>query len=203
MSEAIKAIETEYAGCRFRSRLEARWAVFFDRMGIDWEYEPQGFVVGGRSYLPDFRLTDGGTWIEVKGREKDLDRNLMHAAVLHLPPADPGLPVLVIVGPIPPPPEVGWSWIGFERTNEDGKLVLWSAHWSFTPTSFPQHPLRLGDTSSATNVDAGGPWLEPTADMSTTVNAANYELERGAYRDARSARFEHGESPRPVDPEAR
>jgi hypothetical protein len=38
-----KPIETRYAGCRFRSRLEARWAVFFDRLGIAWEYEPEGF----------------------------------------------------------------------------------------------------------------------------------------------------------------
>lgn len=28
----IRAIETRYAGCRFRSRLEARWAVFFDHL---------------------------------------------------------------------------------------------------------------------------------------------------------------------------
>lgn len=26
----IKPIETRYKGCRFRSRPEARWAVFFD-----------------------------------------------------------------------------------------------------------------------------------------------------------------------------
>jgi len=43
MLMAIAAIETRYAGCRFRSRLEARWAVFYDALGIDWEYEPQGF----------------------------------------------------------------------------------------------------------------------------------------------------------------
>jgi hypothetical protein len=30
----IQAIETEYHGCQFRSRLEARWGVFFDRAGI-------------------------------------------------------------------------------------------------------------------------------------------------------------------------
>ncbi len=35
----IKPIETRYAGCRFRSRLEARWTVFFDHLGIEWEYE--------------------------------------------------------------------------------------------------------------------------------------------------------------------
>ena len=35
----LKAIETEYKGYRFRSRLEARWAVFFDACGVKWEYE--------------------------------------------------------------------------------------------------------------------------------------------------------------------
>ena len=53
----IKAIETIYNGYRFRSRLEARWAVFFDALGVDYEYEPEGFNLpnGGR-YLPDFRV---------------------------------------------------------------------------------------------------------------------------------------------------
>lgn len=39
-------IPTMYKGIQFRSRLEARWAVFFDTLGIEWEYEPQGYVVG-------------------------------------------------------------------------------------------------------------------------------------------------------------
>ena len=30
----IKAIQTEYNGYLFRSRLEARWAVFFDACGV-------------------------------------------------------------------------------------------------------------------------------------------------------------------------
>ena len=51
----IKAIETVYNGYRFRSRLEARWAVFFDAAGIKYEYEPEGFDLGGGLYyLPDF-----------------------------------------------------------------------------------------------------------------------------------------------------
>ena len=44
---ALKAIETEYKGYRFRSRLEARWAVFFDACGVKWEYEPEGYVLSG------------------------------------------------------------------------------------------------------------------------------------------------------------
>lgn len=48
----IKAIPTTYAGVNFRSRLEARWAAFFDLAGIKWDYEP--FDLEG--WAPDFLL---------------------------------------------------------------------------------------------------------------------------------------------------
>lgn len=65
----IKAIETIYNGYRFRSRLEARWAVFFDALGIRYEYEPEGFDLGEAGwYLPDFWLPDQECWFEVKGK---------------------------------------------------------------------------------------------------------------------------------------
>jgi hypothetical protein len=70
----IKAIETPYAGHLFRSRLEARWAVFFDHLGLEWVYEKEGFDLGTEGwYLPDFWLPqvslrgrESGVWIEVK-----------------------------------------------------------------------------------------------------------------------------------------
>lgn len=69
----INAIETDYEGYRFRSRTEARWAVFFDALEIEWEYEPEGFHLGKhRRYLPDFLLPTigvNGTWLEVKGQD--------------------------------------------------------------------------------------------------------------------------------------
>lgn len=79
-SGQIKAIETRYAGYKFRSRLEARWAVFFDALGAQWEYEKEGFELGnGVRYLPDFWLPivgaqpypmglppTPGYWVEVK-----------------------------------------------------------------------------------------------------------------------------------------
>lgn len=79
----IHAIETYYAGHLFRSRLEARWAVFFDSLGIRWEYEPQGYRVGEqrRPYLPDFYLTDLRWWVEVKGASERLDMSLLLDAV--------------------------------------------------------------------------------------------------------------------------
>lgn len=81
------AIETRYSGCRFRSRLEARWAMFFDHMGLRWSYEPEGFqwesplvrAPGGSwetstmRYLPDFWLPDLGSYAEVKGFMSDED----------------------------------------------------------------------------------------------------------------------------------
>lgn len=64
----MKAIETKYKGYRFRSRLEARWAVFFDTLGVKWEYEPQGFEFhDGTRYLPDFWLPDLKLFLEIKG----------------------------------------------------------------------------------------------------------------------------------------
>lgn len=59
-------IETRYQGYRFRSRLEARWAVFFDALGCAWEYEKEGFDLGGVWYLPDFWLEDIACYAEVK-----------------------------------------------------------------------------------------------------------------------------------------
>ena len=47
MNNDIKAIETEYDGHRFRSRLEARWAVFFNAIGLTYEYEIEGFEMDG------------------------------------------------------------------------------------------------------------------------------------------------------------
>jgi len=66
----IKAIETKYNGYRFRSRLEARWAVFFDKLDIKYEYEPEGFDLDGVWYLPDFWLPGlyCPSWVEIKGQ---------------------------------------------------------------------------------------------------------------------------------------
>lgn len=65
----IKPIETYYKGYKFRSRLEARWAVFFDELGINWRYEHEGYkLYDGTWYLPDFWLPtfNGGMFVEVK-----------------------------------------------------------------------------------------------------------------------------------------
>lgn len=63
----LKPIETVYNGYRFRSRLEAKWAVFFDALGVEYEYEPEGFTLSnGDYYLPDFFLPKSKIYVEVK-----------------------------------------------------------------------------------------------------------------------------------------
>lgn len=48
----VRAIPTIYNGVEFRSRLEARWAVFFDAMRVRWEYEIEGFeLAAGRDRI--------------------------------------------------------------------------------------------------------------------------------------------------------
>lgn len=68
----MKPIDTLYKSNFFRSRLEARWAVFFDALGVSYDYEPQGFKHEGEYYLPDFYLPGcylrhkKGLYLEIK-----------------------------------------------------------------------------------------------------------------------------------------
>lgn len=78
---AIQAIETYYKGYKFRSRLEARWAVFFDSLGIRWEYEPEGLNINGVYYLPDFYLPDSHQFFEVKGVLDSQDEQKIQALI--------------------------------------------------------------------------------------------------------------------------
>ena len=89
MPTPIPAIQTEAFGCLFRSRLEARCAVFLEAMGLRWDYEPEGFELPSGRYLPDFKVYKedcpaGYYWIECKGgiptdQEVQLARELAKA----------------------------------------------------------------------------------------------------------------------------
>ena len=71
----MQAIDTFYNGNYYRSRLEARWAYFFDLLQVPYLYEPEGFKNGNERYLPDFYLNathlrdnkqDIGVYLEIK-----------------------------------------------------------------------------------------------------------------------------------------
>lgn len=63
----LKAIDTPYKNYLFRSRLEAKWAYYFDLFNVRWEYEKEGYELGdGIRYLPDFYFPDYRIYAEVK-----------------------------------------------------------------------------------------------------------------------------------------
>lgn len=178
----IKAIETNYAGCRFRSRLEARWAVFFDHLSIPWEYEAQGYDIGGRRYLPDFRIEAAlgkqrnPVLVEVKGEESGVDQKLIGETVRALE-----IPVLIL-GPVPSPALAPYLHpivlpMGKCRTCDQPSNPSWESAvflgsrlytWGITGVFGGRFPF----TQNHNDVEAG-------------------------YKAARSARFEHGESGAP------
>lgn len=188
----ITAIETRYAGCRFRSRLEARWAVFFDHLGIRWEYEPQGYFVGPdqRPYLPDFRWPDLHTLVEVKGDADRLDLGTLIQAA-----RDCDVYQLLILGEIPrcealKMPLHSSITMAVDADPQQGHFALLQ-HIAFMkgkgPTTVPFGtwfiPGMQGVAESPAQIlnPDPTPWILPQ------------RVVQEAYEAARSARFEHGE----------
>ncbi|NEW87238.1 hypothetical protein DU475_08180 [Rhodopseudomonas sp. WA056] len=67
------AIKTEYGGVTYRSQTEARWAVFFDTLGVQFQYEPETITLSsGEKYLPDFYLKDFDAYFEVKPNDEKI-----------------------------------------------------------------------------------------------------------------------------------
>jgi hypothetical protein len=192
----VKAIETRYAGCRFRSRLEARWAVFFDALGVKWEYEREGFDLGeGGYYLPDFWLPginagEGGAWFEVKGSATSADESAGQIQAL----ADAtGFCVYCWAGAIPKATrdefncpclssrQDGQGWVCFPDSGWDQYHV-----WCRCPVC------------GMVGIEFSGEW--DRLDCQHGDGYKGYCPEEcdpiilKAYDAARSARFEHGES---------
>lgn len=65
----IAAKPTRYNGVEFRSRLEARWAAFFDLCGWRWDYEP----IDLQGWVPDFKIKIRQTNIFTEVKPVDID----------------------------------------------------------------------------------------------------------------------------------
>lgn len=213
----LKPIETYYNGYRFRSRLEARWAVFFDEAKIRYQYEPEGFEVKiGESkvirYLPDFYLPDLGVYAEVKPSAQKLLEDEAKLAWM----VDYGGPMadgLLILGQIP---YVGHRVIVNNcpqliplfpvLKNAKGIYVEWSTFVIPADRVHYHPPVRLiasdviSDVTSAPELpdvfpdDLNMVW----ASAPVVVDGIEYLISEMtipyyAYDAARQARFEHGE----------
>lgn len=196
----IKPIETNYKGCRFRSRLEARWAVFFDNLGIEWEYEPEGFELpDGTRYLPDFYLPKEEAYVEIKAPRPGCVEELRKAVgfvdgskikrlliLTNIPEVSKGVPLIPM--------------IHFDCRYLT-QMVCWFEWFC------PEDICFISPTSHETFADL---WLNTTeklfdkspVEFEKNINRYYEESERvivencrdaKAYMAARSARFEFGE----------
>ena len=197
--KTITAIPTEYKGYRFRSRLEARWAVFFDACRVKWEYEPEGFALpNGQNYLPDFLLhgCDGRSpsdlYVEVKGKmtEADAEKIWQFSGVeyvdKHMNVANP---ILVVAG-IPDGDDIRdienfckeWGYDGFPGIKRGPYPFNFE---TIDGDHFVAHP----------GINKNGRFELFGDDSSYTYDRDNAATLR-AFKLARQARFEHGEHPR-------
>lgn len=222
MSILIKAIETEYNGYKFRSRLEARWAVFFDALGVEYEYEPEGYEYweteeGKTMWLPDFRLpNEGNMLVEVKGGDEALKNDwdkLSLAVDYHNTPASDGL---LILGEIPNPENIGWGQIPVFSYLEWYKGVCCDFAAFVDKPKYGKKGRRYLVTgidnifSSVYGLDGGDfatNYTSAFCDMPSCVSTKSRTISekdlrsslfpklKEAYKVARQARFEHGETP--------
>lgn len=213
----IQAIETNYAGYRFRSRLEARWAVFFDSLGIPWEYEPQGFMLGRdfpdegitpKPYLPDFWLSRSKTWVEVKGDANQFDWQLLADAVEYgegLPEtegSDTSTRGLLLLGAIPPRQPRAQPLHPILQHYKGGYVNLVTFTVGTPHLHYcPGHVFTSRDTFFESHWPPGrdddwATWIRELWQQPLSLKVPCDALVLSAYDAARQARFEHGETPR-------
>jgi hypothetical protein len=210
----IKPIETIYKGYRMRSRLEARVAIFFEALRIQWEYEPEGFMLDGTPYLPDFWLPtfNGGMYVEVKPTGGDFAKALALCNVTGksvwlfegTPAARPYR--FILTGPRkvirPSTGSYGRGWV--RRDSGQSELVGVPNFMNAANRMYQIQHCRSFDDPQAFWNDGelnpnywrssmnGQDFIHPdccnsgVGDFDTLVSAVN---------QARSARFEHGETP--------
>jgi hypothetical protein len=198
------AIQTEYKGYLFRSRLEARWAVFLDKIGMEWKYETEGYEVDGHRYLPDFWLPEIGAWAEAKGDPQGLRKEWLRMKTIlgqqsPLPGFAEGVTSLVILGDVPDPgygrvalhPALSRrsgvlerTWGFFVPSKGGGSQFVSDAKQSFLYMLFGKYAWTDASTSADSKAWDLDTWILDTTGSFTPINEA--------YRAARQSRFEHG-----------
>lgn len=182
----IKPIETRAYGHRFRSRLEARWAVAFTEARIAWQYEIEGFDLPSGPYLPDFWLPQVSMWAEVKGSGFSLSE--LHKA--HDLAKASGRPVLLLIGQ-----PADWAYFAFEPDEVSGYRFLLAdgtqvQAMDYGPFEADEYHLSEGRFYSNSGLCNRQDFPKPFEFYSL-----NCLKDHPAIQAALSARFEHGESP--------
>lgn len=182
-----KAIQTSYKGYRFRSRLEAKWAVFLDSFDEKWEYEIEGFELPSGRYLPDFWLPRLYCWLEIKG-EQPTEEEIRLCYELS---GETDKPVAIADGM--PVNEIGGLRVFcFDAKDGSAGEGWWDqCFWSLDKNQ---------KLCICSNINGGRDFYTPSAckkfpGMKNIVDILRPVPDRHI-NAAKSARFEHGETPR-------
>lgn len=198
----IKPIETPYKGFLFRSRLEARWAVFMDVLGLKWKYENDGYDIEGIKYLPDFfvnhpiGIEGWGFWVEIKptplnDKEIEFFDNVARVTGHH---------TFVVTG---------------QPWHEEHLIYYFENYRHRVPKEVPFLIGKLAEIHDGSKVDQAAKYLGYQCNnwyVTKVYDHSNLEMTdfaghngidhrkpsgtlAKAFRAARSARFEHGQSP--------
>lgn len=171
----IKPIETKFKGYRFRSRSEARWAVFLDALKVSFQYEAEGYDLDGSWYLPDFWIPSWDTFIEIKNHEFS---NVMgDAFALCAKLAEKTAKNVLLINGVPP----NYSMIAWDREG-------------YEPSRFSQ--CRKCTAIYVENFDGSNVYALAKCDPGCTTD--KWPTPGGhltaALEAAQQARFEHGEA---------
>ena len=209
----VKAIETCYNGYRFRSRLEARWAVFFDRAGIPFEYETEGYVLpDGSCYLPDFYLPWFKAFVEIKRESIYFDEEELAKKKLEMLFDSTNIDCIAILC-IGDPAEQKMNVL-CNYYDSYGEDKGWFRGWFYEGAWYRNRKDIPGNDEEITNSEEYGyskHWITlncetPSDAFCKTNHQTDHNIEclerMTRYRndfetealDARQARFEHGES---------
>lgn len=206
----IKPIETVYNGYRFRSRLEARWAVFFDAAGIEYQYEPEGYVLDdGTKYLPDFYLPGLKAFVEIK--HSNLEEDALEKAKDKCAMLNCSMPENVVLLCFGDPVDMNvlafysqWQELVMRYVPEyDSAVFIEGARWwkasmgesghiAIHETRHAKHQIAIaiGELDYSCYEGYDHPYLIPQF----LIRGQESFLESARWK-ARQARFEHGETP--------
>jgi hypothetical protein len=144
--QRCEAIKIFYNGVNYKSKLEGKWAAYFNYLGVGAGYEfEDGFPTSAGVYCPDFFIFKSGWFIEVKAHPDlltEIERDKIEYFKAHLPDWVNG--IIIVYGN---PENTYDTWflrdvLGVERTEEEVKNAEYLAvNKTFYSTS-PELPER-------------------------------------------------------------
>jgi hypothetical protein len=133
-------IPTTYKGVQYRSRLEAKWAVFFEKLGFYFSYERYNITNenGDILYVPDFYIYEGindNDWVDTFFIEiKPSQPSQQYLDYLASLPLLYNQTILIMVGEPSFSQKQGYEFLSFNPCDHEGRR--WSKGFSLVQCKY-------------------------------------------------------------------